>query len=148
LYIIGKALGGGHIPVSAVIGSKNIVGVFTPGMHGSTFGAYPPACAAGRAFLRVYYEEHLDVCSRRLGGYFIGELRKIQSPHIKEIRGRGLFIGVELHTKARPFCEELMKEGMLCKETHDNTIRFAPPLIITKKQIDTLVKIVNKVLEA
>lgn len=148
VYILGKALGGNLIPVSAVVANKNILEVFDPGSHGSTFGQYPIACAAGRASLKVLKEEHLAERSRELGEYFMGELRKINSRHIKEIRGRGLLIGVELNTKARPFCEALMDEGLLCKETHDMVIRFAPPLIITKKEIDWAIKRIKKILEA
>jgi len=148
LYIIGKALGGGILPVSAVVGNRNILDVFDPGSHGSTFGGYSVACAVGREALKVLIEEQLCERSSEMGEYFMNELRKIRSPHIKEIRGRGLMIGVELNTKARPFCEALMKEGLLCKETHENTIRFAPPLVIAKKQIDWAMKRIKKVLES
>ncbi len=147
LYIIGKALGGGLIPVSAVVGNRNILDVFDPGSHGSTFGGYSLACAAGRAALSVIVEEDLCEKSAEVGEYFMTKLREINSPFVKEIRGKGLMIGVELNTKARPFCEALMKEGLLCKETHDMVIRFAPPLVITKKQIDWAVKRIKKVLE-
>jgi len=147
LYIIGKALGGGLIPVSAVVGNRNILDVFDPGSHGSTFGGYSLACAAGRAALGVIVEEGLCERSAEMGSYFMEKLREIHSPFIKEIRGKGLMIGVELNTKARPFCESLMKEGLLCKETHDMVIRFAPPLVITQKQIDWAVKRIKKVLE-
>jgi ornithine--oxo-acid transaminase len=147
LYIIGKALGGGLIPVSAVVGNRNILDVFDPGSHGSTFGGYSLGCAAGLAALGVIVDEGLCERSAELGEYFMAKLREIKSPHIKEIRGRGLMIGLELNTKARPFCEALMKEGLLCKETHDMVIRFAPPLVITKKQIDWAIKRIKKVLE-
>lgn len=137
--IIGKALSGGFYPVSAVLADKAILGLFTPGEHGSTFGGSPLAAAVARASLQVIREEQLVENSAAMGEYFMGELRKIISPHIKEVRGKGLLIGVELHPEARGarrFCEALMKKGILAKETHDNVIRFAPPLVIDKKTID------------
>lgn len=146
VYIMGKALGGGVMPISAVAADEEILGVFEPGSHGSTFGGNPLACAVAIAALDVLIEEDLPRRSRELGEYFINELRKIQNPVIKEIRGKGLFIGMELHTKARPYCERLMEEGLLCKETHDNTIRFAPPLIITKEELDLALEKVRKVM--
>nr|NNM89474.1 ornithine--oxo-acid transaminase [Bacilli bacterium] len=136
MYIIGKALGAGVIPVSAVAADKEILGVFDPGSHGSTFGGNPLGCAVAVAALSVIEEEHLPERSQELGAYFLEKLRTIDHPLIKEVRGRGLFIGMELTVKARPYCERLMQLGLLCKETHDNTIRFAPPLIITKEEID------------
>jgi len=148
LYILGKALGGGLYPVSAVVGDKDTLGLFIPGQHGSTFGANPIACAVGRAYLRVYHEEDLAYRSKNAGEYFMKKLREINSPYIKEIRGRGLLIGVELDRAARPFCEALKELGLLCKETHGNIIRLAPPLIITQKQIDWAIKRIKKVLEA
>jgi len=147
LYILGKALGGGQIPVSAVVGNKDILGLFTPGMHGSTFGAYPPACAAGRAYLHVYKRDMLALRSSDLGEYFMEQLKTLHSPYVKEVRGRGLLIGVELDRPARPFCEQLKELGLLCKETHGNIIRFAPPLTITKEQINWAFKRIRKVLE-
>jgi ornithine--oxo-acid transaminase len=137
--IIGKALGGGFYPVSAVLADKAILGLFTPGEHGSTFGGNPLAAAVARTALQVIREEKLVENAAIMGEYFMGELRKINSPHIKEVRGKGLLIGVELHPEAkgaRRFCEALMKKGILAKETHDNVIRFAPPLVIDKKTID------------
>ncbi len=148
LYIIGKALGGGSVPVSAVAGNKDILGLIEPGTHGSTFAGNPLSCRAARAYLRVYEEEDLAEKSRVMGNYFMDRLSTIFSSHIKEIRGRGLLIGVELNSPARPFCEELKRLGLLCKETHGNIIRIAPPLVITKKQIDWAVKRIKKVLEA
>jgi ornithine--oxo-acid transaminase len=136
MYIIGKALGGGVFPVSAVAADKEILGVFEPGSHGSTFGGNPLGCAVAIAALDVIIEENLAERSRELGEYFLNRLKTIQNPVIKEIRGRGLFIGIELTTKARPYCEKLKDLGLLCKETHENTIRFAPPLIITKEELD------------
>lgn len=137
--IIGKALSGGFYPVSAVLSDKDILGLYQPGEHGSTFGGSPLACAVAREALKVIQDEHLVERSAELGEYFLKELKKVKSKHIKEVRGRGLFIGVELKPEAkgaRRFCEALQKEGILAKETHDNIIRFAPPLIITKEEID------------
>jgi ornithine--oxo-acid transaminase len=147
LYIMGKALGGGVMPISAVAADKEILGVFEPGSHGSTFGGNPLACAVAIAALDVLVEEDLPRRSRELGEYFIHELRKVKNPKIKEVRGKGLFIGMELTEAARPYCEALMQEGLLCKETHDNTIRFAPPLIITKEELDLALDKVRKVME-
>lgn len=134
--IVGKALSGGFYPVSAVLSDQAVLGLFKPGDHGSTFGGNPLGAAIGRAALQVIVEEGLAERSRELGAYFKGRLERIESDHIKEIRGKGLFIGVELHTKARRFCENLQDRGILCKETHDTVIRFAPPLIIQKEEID------------
>lgn len=144
---LGKALGGGLLPVSAVVSRKEIMKVFTPGSHGSTFGGFPLACAVGDAALDVLVEEKLDERSAELGTYFLEELQKINHPRIKEVRGKGLFIAIELHEKARPFTESLIEEGILAKETHDFAIRFAPPLVITKEQIDWALAIIKKVLE-
>ena len=143
---LGKALGGGVMPVSAFVSSKEILGVFNPGDHGSTFGGNPLACAVARAALKALKEENLVDNSRKMGDYFMEKLRTIKGPHIKEVRGRGLLIGVELDSKARLYCEELMKLGILAKETHDHVIRFAPPLIITQKEIDWAFKRIKKVL--
>lgn len=136
MYIMGKALGGGVMPISAVAANDEILGVFEPGSHGSTFGGNPLACAVAIAALEVLEEEKLAERSDELGRYFTKRLAELDSPHVKEIRSRGLFIGLELHSAARPFCEQLMGKGLLCKETHETTIRFAPPLIISKKDID------------
>jgi len=146
MMCLGKALGGGIYPVSAVVSSREILGVFNPGDHGSTFGGNPIACAVAREALRVIEEEKLVERSNEMGEYFISKLKNINSPHIKEVRGRGLLIGVELDTKARPYCEELMNLGVLSKETHDMVIRFAPPLVITKKEIDWAFKRIQQVL--
>jgi len=135
MYILGKALGGGVIPISCVAANKDILGVFTPGSHGSTFGGNPLACAVSIASLDVIINEKLDERSLELGTYFISKLKQLKHPMIKEIRGRGLFIGVELNGKARPYCESLIKHGLLCKETHETVIRFAPPLIISKTEL-------------
>jgi len=147
--IIGKALSGGAYPVSAVLSLKEILGVFKPGDHGSTFGGNPLAAAIAREALKVIVEEKLPERSFELGKYFLEKLRTIQSKHIKEIRGKGLFIGVELVPEAggaRRFCEALKEEGLLCKETHENVIRLAPPLVIEKEEIDWAFERIKKVL--
>lgn len=139
LTLIGKALSGGFLPISAVLSNKEVLGVFHPGDHGSTFGGNPLACAVARTALRVIKEEQMVENAARMGEYFLRRLQEIRSPFIKEVRGRGLLIGVELHPEAggaRRFCEALMKKGLLCKETHQHVIRFAPPLIIEKEDID------------
>ena len=136
MYILGKALGGGVFPISCVLADSEILGVFNAGSHGSTFGGNPLACAVSEAALDVMIDENLIEKSRELGEYFKTELQKIDDPRIKEVRGRGLFIGLELNESARPFCEALKEEGILCKETHDTVIRFAPPLIIEQKDLD------------
>jgi ornithine--oxo-acid transaminase len=147
--IIGKALSGGCYPVSAVLSNKEILGVFNPGDHGSTFGGNPLGAAIARESLKVLVEENLVGNSFNLGNYFREKLKLIKSPHVKEVRGRGLFIGVELKPEAkgaRRFCEALMKKGILCKETHENVIRFAPPLVIKKEEIDWALERVEDVL--
>ncbi len=148
ILIVGKALGGGFYPVSAVLASKGILEVFKPGDHGSTFGGNPLACAVARAALRVIVEEKLAERSAELGAYFLGLLRTLRSPHLKEVRGKGLWIGIELRVPARPYCEALMQEGILCKETHETVIRIAPPLIIQREEIDWAFERIKKVLEA
>jgi ornithine--oxo-acid transaminase len=147
--IIGKALAGGFYPVSAVLANKAILGLFKPGEHGSTFGGNPLAAAVARAALRVIREEHLAERSRELGEYFMEQLAEIPSPHVKEVRGKGLLIGVELKPEAkgaRRFCEAMQEQGILAKETHDNVIRFAPPLVIDKDTIDWALPIIRDVL--
>lgn len=139
MVILGKALGGGVYPVSVVISSREILGLYRPGDHGSTFGGNPLACAVAREALRVIVDENLIQRSAELGQYFLGKLRTLQSPHIQELRGRGLFIGIELKPEAggaRRFCEALKERGILCKETHEHVIRIAPPLVITQEEID------------
>jgi len=135
VLILGKALSGGTYPVSAVVSSHEILGVFRPGSHGSTYGGNPLACAVARAALRVIEEERLAERSEELGSWLLYETRKIQHPHIKEIRGRGLLLGIELLGPARPYCERLKDLGVLCKETHDHVIRLAPPLIISQEDL-------------
>jgi ornithine--oxo-acid transaminase len=150
IVIIGKALSGGCYPVSAVLADSEIMNVFTPGDHGSTFGGSPLGAAIARESLKVLVEENLVERSFELGTYFINKLKEIKSGYVKEVRGKGLFIGVELKKEAggaRRFCESLMDEGVLCKETHDDVIRFAPPLVIKKEEIDWALAKVQKVLE-
>jgi len=147
LVIIGKALSGGFYPVSAVLSSKEVLGVFKPGDHGSTFGGNPLACAIARASLRALVDEKMVENSAELGKYFLGRLREIKSPNLKEVRGLGLWIGVEMTGPARPYCEKLKEEGILCKETHEHVIRFAPPLVITKDEIDWAVVRIKNVIE-
>lgn len=151
MMILGKALGGGVLPISAVVSTKEILGVFKPGDHGSTFGGNPLACAVARAAMKTLVEENLVANSDAMGRYFMQKLSEVKSHHIKEVRGRGLLIGVELKPEAggaRRFCEDLMHNGLLCKETHENVIRFAPPLTIAQKEIDWAVKRVAKILRA
>ena len=139
LTLIGKALSGGFYPVSAVLSNKEVLSVFQPGDHGSTFGGNPLGCAVARMALKVLIDEGMIENSAKMGDYLMGKLRTIQSPYIKEVRGKGLFIGVELYPEAggaRRFCEALMTRGLLCKETHKHVIRFAPPLVIQKEDID------------
>jgi ornithine--oxo-acid transaminase len=145
--IVGKALSGGFYPVSAVLASKEVLGIFHPGDHGSTFGGNPLACAIARAALRVLVNEKLPERSAELGAYFLAQLQTLRSPDLKEVRGRGLWIGIELHSKARPYCEALKEEGILCKETHDHVIRIAPPLTITREEIDWAFERIKKVIE-
>jgi ornithine--oxo-acid transaminase len=149
LTLIGKALSGGYYPVSAVLSNAEVLGVFMPGEHGSTFGGNPLACAVARAALRVLVDEGMIENSERLGAYFLERLKAVDSPHVKEVRGRGLFIGVELHPGAggaRPFCERLKESGLLCKETHEHVIRFAPPLVITRDDLDWALERIEQVL--
>jgi ornithine--oxo-acid transaminase len=139
IMIIGKALSGGFYPVSATLADKPIMGLFTPGEHGSTFGGNPLGAAVARASLRVIREENLPERAELLGTYFMEQLAEIPSPHVKEVRGKGLLIGVELKREAqgaRRFCEALQERGILAKETHKHVIRFAPPLVIDKETID------------
>ena len=135
MVIIGKALSGGFYPVSAVLSSQEVMGVLRPGDHGSTFGGNPMACAVARAALKVLVDEELSACSAELGAYALARLQQIRSPHLIEARGRGLWIALELNVPARPFCERLCALGVLCKETHENVIRIAPPLTISHKDL-------------
>jgi ornithine--oxo-acid transaminase len=149
MTIIGKALSGGFYPVSAVLADPELMGLFQPGEHGSTFGGNPLGAAVARAALQVIKEENLVERSASLGKYFLDELKKLSSKHIKEIRGRGLLIGVELKPEAggaRRFCEALKGKGILAKETHENVIRFAPPLVIKKEEVDWALPIIQEIL--
>jgi ornithine--oxo-acid transaminase len=136
MVTVGKALAGGFYPVSAVLSRQEVLGVLRPGDHGSTFGGNPLACAVARAALRVIVEEDLSGCSAALGAYALARLQQLVSPHLVAVRGKGLWIALELNTPARPFCERLRDRGLLCKETHENVIRIAPPLTITREDLD------------
>lgn len=149
ILILGKFLGGGLYPVSLVAGNAEVLDIFEPGEDGSTFSGNPLACAVAREALRVLVEEDLPEKALYLGAYLLSELKKIKSPFVKEIRGKGLLVGIELRSKAggaRKFCEELMREGLLCKETHHNVIRLAPPLVIEKYELDWALERMEKVL--
>lgn len=146
VLIVGKALGGGFYPISAVLSSAEVLGVFRPGDHGSTFGGNPLACAIARAALKVIVDEQLPKRSAELGGYAMDYLKGIKSPHVVEVRGKGLWIGIELNTAARPFCEALKERGVLCKETHEHVIRLAPPLVISKEDLEFGLRQVRAVL--
>lgn len=147
MYILGKALGGGVFPISCVLADKEILEVFNAGSHGSTFGGNPLASAVSMAALDVLVDEKLSERSLELGEYFQSKLKEIDNPIIKEVRGKGLFIGVELTENARPYCEQLKELGLLCKETHDTVIRFAPPLIISQEDLDWAIEKVKSVFE-
>lgn len=149
IVIIGKALSGGFYPVSAILADRDILGLFQPGEHGSTFGGNPLGAAVARAAIRVLVEEKMIDNAAVLGTYFEEQLAEIPSHHVKEVRGKGLLIGVELNSKAggaRRFCEALLDHGILAKETHENIIRFAPPLVITKEEIDWALPRIREVL--
>jgi ornithine--oxo-acid transaminase len=136
VVIVGKALSGGFYPVSAVLADEGVMQVFTPGDHGSTFGGNPLGCAVARTALDVLMDEGLIERAATLGEAFLQRLKTLTSPRIRNVRGKGLLIGIELDTPARPYCEALKIAGMLCKETHDNVIRIAPPLVITEAELD------------
>lgn len=145
VYILGKAMGGGVFPVSAVAANNHIMEVFDPGSHGSTFGGNPLGCAVARKAIEIIEEENMVEKSREKGEYMLSQLQKIEAPVVNEVRGRGLLIGMELNEKARPYCEKLMGKGILAKETHGNIIRFAPPLVIKKEEIDWAIDKIKKV---
>jgi len=145
ILIMGKALSGGFYPVSAIACDDNIMHVIRPGDHGSTFGGNPLASAIGIAAIDVVVEEKLSDNAYDLGNWFMGELRKIQNPKFREVRGKGLLIGIELTEKARPYCEKLMELGILAKETHDTVVRFAPPLIIKKEDLEWVLPKIEQV---
>jgi len=149
IMVLGKALGGGMYPVSAIVADDAVMGVFHPGDHGSTFGGNPLAAAVAKAALEVLRDEKLDKRAAELGEYFMQRLRDLKSPHIELVRGKGLLIGVRIQDasgKARPICEKLMAAGILAKDTHEQVIRFAPALVITKEEIDWAVGVIGKVL--
>ena len=149
LTLIGKALSGGFYPISAVLSTSEVLGVLQPGEHGSTFGGNPLACAIARTALKVLVEEGMIENAATQGAYFLDGLRSIRSNKIRDVRGRGLMLAVEFHPEvggARQFCETLRGEGILCKETHEDTIRFAPPLVITRDQVDWALERIDKVL--
>jgi ornithine--oxo-acid transaminase len=145
LYILGKALSGGCYPVSAVVGRRDTMDLFGPGSHGSTYGGNPLGCAVARAALEAMREEKLAERSAEHGAYLLERLRRIRHPHIKSIRGRGLLVGIELTVPARSYCERLMTLGLLCKETHDFVLRLAPPLVITRDELDWVVDRITQV---
>jgi ornithine--oxo-acid transaminase len=150
VLIVGKALGGGVYPVSAILAGDEIMDVFTPGDHGSTFGGNPLGAAVGRESLRVILEENLAARADELGDWFTDQLRRIDSPHIEEIRGRGLMIGVVIREEsgtARPFCEALMERGILAKETHHQVIRFAPPLVVSEEELGWALPAIEEVVQ-
>lgn len=146
LYILGKALSGGYYPVSATVGRREVMELFTPGSHGSTYGGNPLACAVARAALRVIEEEGLVERSARLGARLFEMLAPLRGGLVKEVRGRGLLVGLELTERARPYCERLMEAGVLCKETHDCVIRLAPPLIVEEGELEWMVGRLGEVL--
>ena len=146
LVIVGKALSGGFCPVSGVLADKEVMLTIKPGEHGSTFGGSPLAAAVAIKSLEVLEEENLVERSFEMGAYFVEKLNAIGNPKIKLVRARGLWIGLVLDRKARPYCEALMREGMLCKDTHEVIIRIAPPLVINKEEIDWAIERLTKVL--
>ncbi len=146
IYILGKALSGGFYPVSAVIGRREVMELFTPGSHGSTYGGNPLGCAVARAAIRVLREERLVERAAGLGAKLLEALKPLEGGLVREVRGRGLLVGLELTAAARPYCERLMESGVLCKETHDFVIRLAPPLVITEEELDWMVERVRQVL--
>jgi ornithine--oxo-acid transaminase len=147
VLIIGKALSGGFYPVSAVLSSREVLGVFQPGDHGSTFGGNPLACAVARAALRVVVDEDLPTRSAELGVHALAKLRQIRSPHVVEVRGVGLWLAIELNVPARPFCERIRDRGVLCKETHEKVIRIAPPLTISPDDLDWGLEKIAQIIE-
>ncbi|HUK48951.1 MAG TPA: ornithine--oxo-acid transaminase [Terriglobales bacterium] len=147
VLIIGKALAAGFYPVSAVLSSWEVLRVYKPGDHGSTFGGNPLGCAVARAAMRVLVGEKLVERSAELGAYFLGLLQTLRSPDLKEVRGKGLWIAIEMHSPARPYCEALKREGVLCKETHDHVIRIAPPLVIKHEEVDWAFEHIRRVIE-
>ena len=148
LYVVGKALSGGLYPISALLGGEQVMSLFTPGTHGSTFGGNPLAAAIGEAALQVLIREKLPQRSAKLGARFLAKLKTLRHPHLKEIRGRGLMIALEFTVPARPLVLDLMKRGLLAKDTHQNTIRLAPPLVINEAQLEAAFRIVRDAVAA
>ena len=151
LTLIGKALSGGFYPVPAVLSNTEVMGVLQPGEHGSTFGGNPLACAVARTALKVLIGENMIENAAKMGALFLDGLKQIQNPMIQEVRGVGLMLAVEFKAEAggaRQFCVKLQEQGLLCKETHDNTIRFAPPLIITAAEVEWALERINDVLKS
>ena len=147
VYIFGKALGGGIMPISAVVANKDILGVFTPGSHGSTFGGNPLACAVSIKAMEILERDNYPKMAKEKGEYFMAKLKEIKNSKIIDIRGRGLFIGVEFDCDAAPYVKKLIHNGVLAKETHDHTIRFAPPVVITFEQLDDAIPRIKAALE-
>ncbi|OEK36071.1 ornithine--oxo-acid transaminase [Staphylococcus saprophyticus] len=147
IYLLGKSLGGGLYPISAVLANQDVMSVLTPGTHGSTFGGNPLACAVSMAALDVLNEEHLVQNALDLGDRLLKHLQQIESELIVEVRGRGLFIGIELNVAAQDYCEQMINKGVLCKETQGNIIRITPPLVIDKDEIDEVIRVITEVLE-
>ncbi len=148
-YILGKALGGGIVPVSAVVSTRKIMSVFSPGDHGSTFGGNPLACAVGRRVIEILSTGIFQANAQKMGAYMFERLRDLKSDRIRQIRGRGLWFGIELNEsagRARGYCERLMEEGLLCKDTHQQTIRLAPPLCVTREELDWALERLQRVL--
>jgi len=145
-FILGKALSGGFYPVSAVVAKAELLGLFEPGSHGSTYGGNPLACAVARTAVRVIQDEALAERSKTFGAWFLSELQTIRHPQIREIRGRGLLVGIDLTVPARPLCEELMKLGVLCKETHEHVIRLAPPLVVSREDLAWAIEQLKRVI--
>lgn len=148
MVTVAKALSGGFYPISAVLARREVLGVFRPGDHGSTFGGNPLACAVARAALQVLVDEKLVERSEEMGEYFLSRLRTLKSPAIRDVRGRGLWIALEMADLARPYCERLKDAGVLCKDTHDHVIRLAPPLVITREEVDWAFERIRTVIES
>ncbi|HEY0928820.1 MAG TPA: ornithine--oxo-acid transaminase [Gemmatimonas sp.] len=148
MFVLGKALSGGFYPVSAVVSRRDVLEVFGPGSHGSTFGGNPLGCAVARTALRVLQEEQLPERSARLGAWFLQQVQSLSHPDIVDVRGRGLLVGIELRGSARPWCEALMARGMLCKETHDHVIRLSPPLVVSEDDLAWAVQQLREVFAA
>ena len=150
ILTVGKAISAGVIPLSAAISSREIMSVFTPGSHGSTFGGNPLACAIGEAAIDVLVNERLDQRATELGAYLMDRLEGVRTPNVKDVRGKGLLVGIEMHLgpgeTVRPYCERLLDLGMLCKDTHERTIRLAPPLTITKEELDWALERIGQVI--